>query len=204
MAGRLYTCRTGRHLPHICTGNQPTLLKHGQIEFPIAIESDLPFSIRSEHLEPALASGSQRQSRYLCIINVSSAAIRRDIYDAKGITSSVITGYKKEEHPEYLKAIIEIDRLKAKQGRSRGLYTFAPLTMALADALGTTNDVTPEEAYERLKEIPPYIETPVVKNYTATRLEMESNRSATVQYYLVDLHRKHFFPARLIFKPPYN
>ena len=76
-----------------------TLLREGQIDYPIEIDADVSITPIQSTLDEALTDPDG--PKYLLIIDVALAETSRRVLEIKKMPSKVLTGYNEETNPQY-------------------------------------------------------------------------------------------------------
>lgn len=169
-----------------------SLLKKGQIEFPISFDIDLPVEAEKKALEEAFSSETAGKADILVMVNVALAKCNRYIEFSEKRESKVQVGVEKEMNPDYVTAKAELDQANLSAMSVGNTYTYSTNPYAgLANSLsqiiaGAAAAKRKETAMEKLKSTPMYLEKPIYQPYHYRVAEVKASRTATVYYYIVD------------------
>lgn len=76
-----------------------TLLRHGQIDFSVAVDVDLPVAFENAPLDELLTSPSSTGPRFVIVFDVALAKNNRRVVDLKEIPSTLFVGYDTKSGP---------------------------------------------------------------------------------------------------------
>ena len=183
-----------------------TLLKEGQIEFPTAIDMDLPFTANKSNIDKAFTGATAKNADILVLIDVAVARTLRDVHTNERVPSEFQIGTRKVPNPDYNMAQNELNqtmfalqqanmqKISADSEYCYGLGCLAKAIgqIAAASAVGKARR-TQEEAMATLAATPMQIDEPVYRQYEFNKTTMVSTKVATVNYYVVDRLGKVYF-----------
>ena len=185
-----------------------TLLKKGEIEFPVGVEIDMPLAVEKAELDSALDDGNAIDSDYVIVFDVALAKARRRVTQKKGIPAKVLTGYRTEANPEYAIAQAELGQAQvelqgaamrsatAGQGYCQGFGCLGQSIAALAAA--AAHDKAKEKteaAMQKLRDTPMTVEIPLYQSYRYDEATIKGTKTATAHYYIVDLRKRTLFKS---------
>lgn len=187
-----------------------TLLRHGQIEFPAAIEVDLPIKVGKAALDHALDDASAQAADYLVVLDVALAKASRRVTASEEKPSRVVTGYRTAPNPEYNLAQNEVNRAQvqaqsaAMQSASTnaqycygvGCFGKALAQIASGAAEAAANSAM-NKAMEKLQATPMTIEQPIYGDYSYSVATVNATKTMTVRYYVIDKSRRTYFKSTL-------
>lgn len=185
-----------------------TLLRHGQIEFPAAIEIDLPIKVGKAALDHALDDATAQTADYLIVLDVALAKASRRVTTSDEKPSRVVTGYRTVPNPEYNLAQNEMNRAQvqaqsaAMQSASTnaqycygvGCFGKALAQIASGAAEAAANSAM-NKAMEKLQATPMTIEQPIYGDYSYTIASVSAAKTMTVRYYVIDKSRRTYFKS---------
>ena len=200
-----------------------TLLQQGQIEFPTAINVDLPFEAKKSELDTAFDSEMAKAADIIILIDVASARNEREISSYAKVSSKFQSGTNTIPNPDYTVAQNRVNnsRLSVQQAAMNkmsvdsqycygaGCLGKAIAQIAAAAAQGKANDKL-QEAMRTLQNTPSTIEKPVYTPYKFNKAAIDVAKESTVNYYVIDRVSKRYmkdvFEARQTksFKVAYN
>lgn len=181
-----------------------TLLKDGQIEFPAEIEVDLPVTVSTTELDGAFDAASAGGADYAVVFDVALAKARRRVKEIEQVPSTVVVGIDKELNPEWEIAQMEVAQAQAEYSGAQfksSLGSMNPYSSPGAGLItGFSNAIKVimtkdklDEAMQKLRETPRYIEKPVYKAYSVDHAKMTARKAMTVHYHVIDRrNRTHF------------
>lgn len=169
----------------------PTLIQEKQIEFPLHIDVDMPFDVEAAPLESAFDGAGAKAADVLVVMSVAMARTDRDMAEGGMIPSRLLAGYKEIPNPEYEKTRLELEQTSARKTAADirasipryGLAAFAQIADAIA-AAALGQEV--EDLTEKLVNTPRTLKDPVYQDYSVRRIEVDSVKHATVNYYVID------------------
>ncbi len=183
-----------------------TLLKHKQIEFPVAIDIDLPVETVKSDLKHAFESSTAKTSDYLVVIDVALANTKRRVTTTRNKPSRMIVGTKTVPNPDYKTAENElsmaqletqtasINKMAADSQYCYGLSCLGKAVGQLAAANRfKESEKKVAEIMDRLKKTPLTIEEPVYSMYDYQIATVKGTKSMTVHYYVIDRKRRKYF-----------
>ena len=176
-----------------------TLLKKREIDFPVAIDVDLPFPTEKSDLQNALDSPIARDADIMLLIDVSVARSTREIFKSNQIDSQFQSGSMSEPNPDYNYAqnIVNIARQQLMQAQMEkstidsqycygyGCLTKLALQIAAFDIM-KKKQIQLNEAMAKLGGTPMTIEKPVYTRYAYNQVVINAAKSMTVNYYVID------------------
>lgn len=96
-----------------------TLLKEGLVEFPVAIDVDLPFATNKSDLDKAFDSPYAKDADILVLLDVSLARTSRNITKKERISSEYHSSTKTEQNPNYNLAQNEVNIAQQQLGSAQ-------------------------------------------------------------------------------------
>ena len=185
-----------------------TLLKEGQIEFPISVDLDLPVQAEKADLDTAFSGEQAQAADHLIIIDVALAKASRRVLNIDKVRSTVLTGYRDDPNPEYNVVQNEVinARMVAQQAAfattsagsqfCQGLGCLGKLiATAIARGRQTTAGKKLQETMTKLTQTSQTLNTPIFQDYKFDAASVKANKTATVNYYIVDRIRKKYFKS---------
>lgn len=144
-----------------------TLLKDGQIDFPVGVDVDIDASVEKLDLDEALDEGASTDKDLLIIVNVALAKASRRVTDLSGIGSTYFWGY------------LMSDNTKREVGPS-----------------GMANGIDTAEAQSSPYTIgTAAVSQPIFLSYEFSKATMKVRKVMTVHYYVIDTKRKTVFKS---------
>ncbi|MSO93116.1 MAG: trypsin-like serine protease [Rhodospirillales bacterium] len=181
-----------------------TLLKQRQIDFPAAVEVDLPVEVEKADLDQALTSATAQAADYLIVFDVALAKASRRVSEVKKIPSKVLVGYEKVPNPAHDVAQAQMMRAQgdymAAQIQSSVQPSYATPGAALLGGLGNLIGSIAarsqiDEATKALQNTPRFLEKPVHQDYQFDKAEVKATKTMTVHYYVIDKVRQTYFKS---------
>lgn len=185
-----------------------TLLEHGQIEFPIAIEKDLPFILERAELDEALSSPVAKSADAIILIDVAAARNNRKIVKTESIESEFQSGTKTVPNPAHNMAQNEVNNAQLAMQRAainsasiNAQYCYgmgclgkaiSQLAAAAAEA-GAQDDLN--SAMNKLQSTPMQLTTPVYSQYSFNKLNLDAVKEATVNFYVIDRNQNRYMKS---------
>jgi serine protease Do len=183
-----------------------TLLKKGEIEFPISIEVDLPFEATKAELDKVFDNPVAKNSDIVILLDVVLAKNDRVIDRLEKVASEYQSGTRSEPNPAYAQEQNALDAAKMElQGAriemavadSQFCYGWGCLAAAITQGIHAAIVADKEEAYKAavvaLNATPMTVEKPVYSPYTFNKAYIDAAKVATVNYYVVDRLIKTYF-----------
>jgi serine protease Do len=172
-----------------------TLLKQGELDFPVGVEVDLPVRAERHQLGEAFEHEFARNADILVIVDVAVSTSDRDISSRDVVSSSYQSGTRQEPNPEYAvvqakigQAQLEVQRAQinsATQQSSGNLIADLLVGVLGAAAEGAATKKL-ESAMSVLAATPTVLQKPVYSDYRYSSSIIKARKIATVHYYVVD------------------
>lgn len=179
----------------------PTLLQEGELDFPVAVDVDLPIKAERHDLNEAFEHDYAKVADILVLVDVAVSSSERDISTRDVISSTYQSGTEREPNPEYAVAQAKIGQAQLDVQRTQiGSATQRSSGNAFGDLLvGIINGAAEgvarkklEEAMEALRVTPVSVEKPIYSDYKYSQSVIRSRKLATVHYYVVDRLSKEY------------
>jgi len=181
-----------------------TLRRKGVIEFPVAVEMDMPFKVVNGDLKKGFENPAVKQADIVIVFNLASARTNRRVDTSKHVRSTYRVGYRQVPNPEWDVMQIELQQANTEiltTSASMGDTSTADPWQNLGNAIdnwgkeGQIDDAKAkiESIKGKIKKTPRYIDEPVYGPYQFQRVEMEVLKSGSVQYYIIDQRSKKFY-----------
>lgn len=183
-----------------------TLLSEGQIEFPPAVDIDIPVEVQKQPLDEALANTASKGLDYLIVFDAAVARTARRVASKERVPSEYQSGTRSESNPAHLPAQMAFQQAQSNLQSVKiqsatgcigcGLLpalVHAGLSAAAEDA--ANKDV--QAAMSRLASTPPMIDVPVYTDYSFDRAHVDSSKTLSINYYVIDLRRKTYYKSFL-------
>lgn len=178
----------------------PTLLKEKEIEFPVAIENDLPFAADKASIDRVFDTPLARDADIVILLDVAAARVFRNIKRKEAVTSEFKSGTRSEHNPDYAAAQMEVNtatvdyqatRVRSAASTCTG---YGCLIQGLADGIAIAAASSKlEEAQKKLLSTPSTIEKNVYSPYQFNRAYIDSKKEMTVFYYVIDRISKELY-----------
>jgi serine protease Do len=178
-----------------------TLVKGGQIEFPVAIDIDLPFAAEKADLDEALSSATTRDAEILVLIDVSTARNDRRIASHDGVASEFQSGTQNEPNPDHPIAQAsltqaQLNLVSVRQQANFNSATCYGLGCILAGIANAASISSAEgkvrDAMSRLSSTPMTLTKPIYTPYKFNKASIDAAKVGTVNYYVIDKVEKSF------------
>ncbi len=182
------------------------LLKKGEIEFPVAINVDLPFPTQKVSLNAGLSTSDFKGSEMLIIVDTAFAGTSREIVRRDVVKSEFQSSTRTEPNPDYniMQNIVNIARQEVMRAQMEKMsidnqycYSFGCIAKGLAQVAAVAvlakkeNDL--RQAMGSLSQTPMTLEVPVYSPYQFNRMGIRASKTMTVNYYLVDFVGKTYY-----------
>ncbi|MGQ0665069.1 MAG: S1C family serine protease [Pseudomonadota bacterium] len=195
-----------------------TLLKEGQIEFPLGIDVDLPFAADKAELEAAFGSPTAHDADILILLDVAVARNDRKIASHNRVGSEFRTGTRNDPNPQHPivqaqvnQAQMNLQAVRIQNATSTCYGLVACLLQEVAKAAAESAAIQQvQEAMWGLAATPMTLTVPVYQPYSFNMAVIDAAKVATINYYVVDRLSKTYlrgtFDAReeKTFKVAYN
>jgi serine protease Do len=185
-----------------------TLLKQGQVEFPVAVDVDLPVETVRAELDKALIDHTAQFSDYTIILDVALAKSHRRVTGTKKMPARILAGYRTEPNPEYRlvenevaearmavqNAALDSASVNSQYCQGLGCFGKAIAQIAAGAARGKAQDGL-KAAMQKLRATPMTLEIPVYQKYRYDKATVKSAKLMTVHYYVVDRANRELFKS---------
>lgn len=183
-----------------------TLLKQDQIEFPVAINVDLPFQAKKLELDEAFGSPLTKSANIIVLIDVATARTNRDISSLDKVSSQFQTGTRSIPNPTYQIRQNEVNNARSALQMSamnklsidsqfcHGIGCLGKLVGQLAAGSKVKDAQTAlNTSMAQLNSTSITIEEPIYAPYRFNKAVIDLTKEATVNYYVIDrVARKYF------------
>ncbi|TFH54372.1 MAG: trypsin-like serine protease, partial [Candidatus Zixiibacteriota bacterium] len=183
-----------------------TLLKKGEIEFPISIDVDLPFEAAKADIDKAFDNPIARNADIIILLDVALAKTDRVIEKLEQVASEYQSGTRSEPNQSYAQAQNLVNaaqmELQSAQISKAGVDAeycngWGCLTKAISQAIYAGVVAEKHEQYQaamsNLNATPIMVEKPVYSPYTFNKAYIDDAKVATVNYYVIDRRSKTYF-----------
>ncbi len=183
-----------------------TLLKKGEIEFPISIDLDLPFDATKADLDRVFDNPVAKNADVIILLDVALAKTDRVIDKLEKVASEYQSGTRSEPNPAYAqgKNVVDAAKMEFQGARfdtavagSQFCYGWGCLATAITQGIYAGIASKKEEAYKAavaaLNATPMTVEKPVYSPYTFNKAYIDAAKVATVNYYVIDRLSKTYF-----------
>ena len=183
-----------------------SLLKKGEIEFPVAIDIDLPFETTKADLDIAFETSLTKDVDIFIILDVALSKNFREVLSREKINSEFLAGKKTVPNPSYNLVKINVDTMRqelmnAQMNKistdNQYCYGYGCLGKAIAQiAAGVIvgkKQKAVDEAIQELSSTPMTLEEPVYENYKFNNFKIKADKISTVNYYIIDRNQKTYY-----------
>lgn len=169
-----------------------TLLKEGQIDFPVAIDVDLPFKTVKTSIDEALSA--RMPFDYVLALEVSMAKSQQRAQRRDQISSQFLTGHREIPNPEYEPARMAVYQAQSAiaSNDSQYCYGYGCLGKAIA---GIALAVKMKEVQEKFNATPMTLTEPVYQAYQFSASDLVVRKAVTTNYYVVDKRSSNYFKS---------
>ncbi|MDP2266657.1 MAG: trypsin-like peptidase domain-containing protein [Thiobacillus sp.] len=169
-----------------------TLLKEGQINFPVAIDVDLPFKTVKTTLDEALSANTPYD--YVLALEVSMAKSQQRAQSREQISSQFLSGHRQIPNPGYEPARMAMYQAQSAVSSNNAQYCngYGCLGKAIA---GIALAVRLKSANEVFGQTPMTLTEPVYQDYQFSASDMVVRKAVTTNYYVVDTRRRNYFKS---------
>jgi serine protease Do len=182
------------------------LLKKGEIEFPVAINVDLPFPTQKISPDAGISVSDFRGSEMLIIVDTPFTQASREIFRRDVVKSEFQSSLRTEPNPEYniMQNIVNIARQEVMRAQiektsvdNQYCYGWGCIAKGIAQVAAATVVVKKEielrQAMANLSQTPMTLEVPVYSPYQFNRMGIRASKAMTVNYYLIDFVAKTYY-----------
>ncbi len=170
-----------------------TLLKEGQIEFPVGIDVDLPFKTVKTTLDEALG-GTGATFDYVVALDVSMARSLHRSQKRDEKASQFLSGHRDVHNPAYEPARMAVYQAQsavssndAQYCKGYGCLAKSISGIALAIALNESNTV--------FAQTPMTLTEPVYQNYQFSVSDVAVRKAVTANYYVINAKNRNYFKS---------
>lgn len=190
-----------------------TLLREGQIEFPAAVDVDLPVEFEKGSLDQALASASDKGLDYLIVLDVAVARTERQIRSKEDVDSEYQSSSRLEPNPARTTAQVALQTAQQQlaevnmRGATGCIGCGLIPAMLHAALIGAQRDTAQEQvstSLARLNSTPAMISVPVYSPYSFNRARVETAKVLSANYYVIDLAKRTYFKSTLAVREDRN
>lgn len=185
-----------------------TLLKEGQIEFPVSIEVDLPFETQKTTVEEAL-SAPKGSYDYVIVIDVNLAQIKQGVQRREEIPSQYLSGSRAVPNQAYEQARMAVYEAQSAVSQNASQYCSGYGCIAKGIA-GIAFAAALNEKKKAFAATPMTVTESVYEDYKYSISDMDTSKLVTANYYVFDMlqgkYNKSVFDVseRKSFKLAYN
>jgi serine protease Do len=182
-----------------------TLLEQGQIEFPTAIDVNLPFNFEQLEFDEAIQSPVAKTTDIVVLIDVAVARTNREISSYEKVSSEFQSGTRTEPNPDYNIAQNEVNNaqlkvqsaaMNAASASSQYCQGIGCLGKAIGEIAAAAAQSSAQETLQKqmsvLQSTPMTIDKPVYTPYRFRRAAINVTKEATVNYYVIDRARNKY------------
>jgi len=170
-----------------------TLLKEGQIEFPVSVEVNLPFEVKKATLDEALAA-DRSQFDFAIILEVSLARTLQRVQKREEMPSQFLAGVRQQPNPSYEQARMAVFQAQSSLNNHQASYCYGYgciakgiLTVAFASNL--------QEKQNLFATTPMLVDEPVYNDYKFSASDVAARKAVTANYYVIDLVSRTYFKS---------
>ena len=181
-----------------------TLLKEGQIEFPAAIDIDLPVDAGKAGLDEALEDLGAENLDYLVVFDVAVARSFRRVASQDKVSSQYQSGVRHESNPARTTRQIAVQTAQANMQQVEIRASTGCIGCGLVPAIihaGIMNGKRQEarqalaSAISNLESEPVMLEKPVWTDYQFNRAHIDAKKVMSINYYVMDLGARTYFKS---------
>ena len=169
-----------------------TLLKEGQIDFPVAIEVDLPFKTVKTSLDEALSPSAPFD--YVLALEVGMAKSQQRAQRRDQISSQFLAGHREVPNPEYEPARMAVYRAQSAVSSNDAQYCqgYGCLGKAIA---GIALAVKLNDVQKIFNATPMTLTEPVYEDYRFSASDLIARKAVTANYYVVNARGHNYFKS---------
>lgn len=169
-----------------------TLLKEGQIDFPVAIEVDLPFKTVKTSLDEALSPNAPFD--YVLALEVGMAKSQQRAHRRDRIASQFLAGHREIPNPAYEPARMAVYRAQSAVSSNEAQYCqgYGCLGKAIA---GVALAVKLNDVQKTFNTTPMTLTEPVYQEYQFSASDLNARKAVTANYYVVDSRGHSYFKS---------
>lgn len=182
------------------------LLKKGEIEFPVAINVDLPFPTQKVSLDAGFSSLDFKGSEMLIIVDTAFTHARRGVLRRDVVKSEFQSSLRTEPNPDYniMQNLVDMARQDVMRAQMEKIsidnqycYGYGCIAKGIAQIAAVAVVVQKENALRlalgRLSQTPMTLEVPVYTPYEFNRTGIRVSKTMTVNYYVIDFVAKTYY-----------
>lgn len=170
-----------------------TLLKEGQIEFPVGIDVDLPFKTVKTTLDEALG-GTGAAFDYVVALEVSMARSLHRSQKRDHKASQFLAGHRDVPNPAYEPARMAVYQAQSAVSSNEAQYCYSYGCLGKAIA-GIALAITLQERNQIFAQTPMTLTEPVYQDYQFSVSDVDARKAVTANYYVVDSKRRTYFKS---------
>jgi serine protease Do len=173
-----------------------TLMRQNALDFPIDLDTDLPFETVQAGLDDAFDAPAAGSADVIVLIDLASARVDRRIAGQEDVPSEVMVGTQTVPNPAYVQAALKLDEamMSLQQIKRQNAINLATPCSGLGCTLlgigGIVGEAAVQErlraAQEVLTKTPMTLTEPVYQPYSYSRTTIEATKVATVHYHVID------------------
>jgi serine protease Do len=177
----------------------PTLLKQGQVEFPAAIDVDLPVVTAKAEIDKIFDDPTVQVADFVIVFDVALARAKRRVSGKSGVRSKFLAGHRQTPNPDYDSARLRVSTAQTDYSAARmrsainvagGVWGMIGDSIALSRAKKRL-----DAAIGELSSTPRTVETPVYREYRFDRARVRGTKLMTVHYYVINRRLKRYFKS---------
>jgi len=170
-----------------------TLIKEGQIEFPVSVELNLPFEVKKTSLDEALgADGSQFD--YVIVLDISLARTLQRVQKREEVPSQFLAGSRERPNPVYEQARMAVYQAQSALNNHQGQYCYGYGCIAKAIGAGILSGAV-QEKQRLFAETPMTVRESVYNEYKFSASDVEARKAVTANYYVIHLASRTYYKS---------
>jgi len=170
-----------------------TLIKEGQIEFPVSVELNLPFEVKKTTLDEALtADGSQFD--YVIVLDISLARTLQRVQARDEIPSQFLAGVQDKPNPAYDQARMAVFQAQSELNNSQAQYCSGYGCIGKAISVGILGGKLQEQR-KLFAAIPMTTKESVFSDYKFSASDVAARKAVTANYYVIELASQTYFKS---------
>lgn len=169
-----------------------TLLKEGLIDFPVAVEVDLPFKTVKTTIDEALSASVPFD--YVLALEIGMAKSLQRAQKLDHIPSQFLSGHRDVPNPEYEPARMAVYQAQNAVSSNNAQYCQGYGCLAKGIA-GLALAINLKEVQDKFNTIPMTLTEPVYQSYQFRASDLVVRKAVTANYYVVDTRSGTYFKS---------
>lgn len=170
-----------------------TLLREGQIEFPVSVEVNLPFDVKKTDLENALQTGNSEVD-YVIVLDISVARTLQRATKREEVTSQFQSGTREKPNPAYEQARMAVYQAQSQLSSHQAQYCYGYGCIGKAIGAGILGSRL-EERQREFAATPMTIVEVVYTDYKFSASDVVARKAVSANYYVIDLASRTYFKS---------